>query len=106
MNVLRRLVKPPRPRWEDSLTYEQRMLFNQFKVRVFITIYIIIFSSITLYLDVGLARKYGIWLTNLLSFIIGWWMPSPGQQPQQTNQNLTEINRPFVAIQSGENEHS
>lgn len=70
------------------LNFEQKMLLRQFRVRVFITVWVMSFSSIALWLDVGIARKYGIWLTNLLSFIIGWWMPSPGTPPTINQQEI------------------
>lgn len=102
MNVLKKSVKP---RWEESLAFEQRMLLNQFRVRTQISYLILFFGLGSLLFDIGVARRLSPWITSIVGFIIGWWMPSPGQQPQQTNQNLTEINRPFVAIQGGESDH-
>lgn len=89
--------------WTHGLTFDQRMLLNQFRVRTQISYLILIFGLGSLLFDIGVARRLSPWITSIVGFIIGWWMPSPGN-PVQTNQNLTEINRPFVAIQSTDNE--
>ena len=71
------------------LNFEQKMLLRQFKIRVFITIWILSFASFALYNDTPLGRKYGIWLTNLITFIIGWWLPSPGTPPPTITQQVS-----------------
>lgn len=79
------------------------MLLNQFRVRTQISYLILIFGLGSLLFDIGVARRLSPWITSIVGFIIGWWMPSPGN-PAQTNQNLTEIIKPIVAIQNTENE--
>ena len=101
MNALKKL---PNQAWVEGLTFDQRMLLNQFRVRTQISYLIILFGIGAFVFDISVARRLSPWITSIVGFIIGWWMPSPGNPAQQTNQNLTEINRPFVAIQSTENE--
>ena len=99
MSALRKLVNPI---WTQGLTFDQRMLLNQFRVRTQITYLILIFGLGSLLFDIGVARRLSPWITSIVGFIIGWWMPSPGNPVQNNSQNL-EINKPFVAIQT-ENE--
>lgn len=94
----------PRRAWVEALTFDQRMLLNQFRVRTQISYLILIFGLGSLLLDIGVARRLSPWITSIVGFIIGWWMPSPGNPAQQNNQNLTEIVKPFVAIQNTDNE--
>lgn len=99
MNALRRSANPA---WTHGLTFDQRMLLNQFRVRTQISFLILTFGLGSLLFDIGVARRLSPWITSIVGFIIGWWMPSPGNPAQQNNQNLTEINRPFVAIQNSD----
>lgn len=100
MNGLRRSINP---RWHDTLSFDQRLQFYRFRTQVLISLIIVVFGIGALTFDLGVARRLAPWICGAVNLIIGWWMPSPGSPPQ-TNQNLTEINRPFVAIQSTDNE--
>lgn len=99
MNALRRSINP---RWHDALSFDQRLQFYRFRTQVLISLIIVIFGIGALTFDLGVARRLAPWICGAVNLIIGWWMPSPGNPPQQ-QVNQTEINRPFVAIQSTEN---
>ena len=98
MNALKRSINP---RWHDTLSFDQRLQFYRFRTQVLISLIIVIFGIGSLTFDLGVARRLAPWICGAVNLIIGWWMPSPGSPPQ-TNQNLTEINRPFVAIQNSD----
>ena len=100
MTALKRLANPA---WTQGLTFDQRLQFYRFRTQVLISLIIVVFGIGALTFDLGVARRLAPWICGAVNLIIGWWMPSPGSPPQ-TNKNLTEINRPFVAIQSTDNE--
>lgn len=101
MNTLRRLNN--NRRWEEALSFDQRMQLFRFRTQVLISISILAFGIISLVFDLGVARRLAPWICGSITLIIGWWMPAPGNPPQQqVAQNLTEIDRPFIAIQKDE----
>lgn len=96
-----RLVKSARWRGYETLTFEQKMQLNQFRVRVVLSYSVMYVALITLIFDLGVAAKLAPWLTSIIGFIIGWWMPSPGNvATQNTNQISTEIDNAIVVTES------
>ncbi len=100
MNALKRSINP---RWHDTLSFDQRLQFYRFRTQVLISLIIVVFGIGALTLDLGVARRLAPWICGAVNLIIGWWMPSPGSPPQ-SNQSVTEINRPFVAIQTSDDQ--
>lgn len=64
------------------------MVLDQFRVRVFITVFVLGFASVSLLFDLPLARRYAPYLAGLITGIIGWWMPSPGNVPPDKKVNI------------------
>lgn len=86
--------------WEKLLSFDQRMALFNFRMQRQISLIIIIFCVASLSFDIGAARRLAAWFTSIISFIVGFWMPSPGfQLKQNTKQNITEINNPAVLIE-------
>lgn len=103
MNILKKFHDINAREWERVLTFDQRMALFNFRVQVQISLIIIIFSTTSLIFDIGVARKLAAWLTSVISFVIGFWMPSPGAQLRQSlKQNTTEINKPIVLVENNE----
>lgn len=98
MNALKRSINP---RWQETLSFDQRLQFYRFRTQVLISLIIVVFGIGALTFDLGVARRLAPWICGAVNLIIGWWMPSPGNPPQQ-QVNQTEINRPFVAIQNSD----
>ncbi len=79
-----------------NLNYDQKLQLWQFRVRVILSFSAFYAGMFALVFDWGIAKRYAPWLTSLVSFIIGWWMPSPGNPPPIINQQEISTDRAVI----------
>lgn len=79
-----------------NLSFDQKLQLWQFRVRVVLTFSAFYLGMLALVFDLGIAKRYAPWLTSLVSFIIGWWMPSPGNPPAILNQQEIAADRAVI----------
>ncbi len=79
------------PTYRLNLNFDQKLQLWQFRVRVLLSLSAFYLAMFALLFDLGIAKRYAPWLTSLASFIIGWWMPSPGNPALTQNNSQVSV---------------